>query len=50
MVHGRFEATDRFFPPYEQGYDHVRINHHIAQWQYGDFNAFRTLRIHRALS
>ncbi|CDL20665.1 hypothetical protein [Klebsiella pneumoniae IS53] len=37
MVHGRFEATDRFFPPYEQGYDHVRINHHIAQWQYGGF-------------
>ena len=29
---------------------HVRINHHIAQRQYGDFNAFRTLRIHRALS
>ena len=50
MVHGRFEATDRFFPPYKQGYDHVRINHHIAQRQYGDFNAFRTLRIHRALS
>jgi len=43
-LHGRLQRLDALGPPHEQGNDHVRENHHIAQRQQGQVNGDRRQR------